>query len=175
MSRDLNLKILSYYKKSTMKKLIKIFGSDSVFLFPNSKVVGLSYNHQDRKLRSVFEKIPFKETQQLYITPPHFIKIIFNLVTLGIRPNLEISTELPDDVKQDFDRIIHYLYRQKDLYALEQLEQKLDEIEEEYGASLVSISYVNNQKRNSLRANGILFTDPTSIDLIDQILTLRGL
>lgn len=53
--------------------------------------MGLSYNYEDRKLKTVFERIPFNEVQQLYITPPHFVRIIYNLVTLGITPKIETN------------------------------------------------------------------------------------
>jgi len=175
MSHNLNLKILSIYKNSTVQKLIRIFGEDCVYPFPKSKAVGLSYNYADKKLNTVFEKIPFNETQQLYITQYHFVRIIYNLVNLGIRPTIDTSIELSFEDKQVLDRALYSLYKTKDTEMLLKLQHTLEQFEEEYGASLASISFFYKNERISLKANGILFTDQNSISLTDEILNYRGL
>ncbi|WP_336865288.1 hypothetical protein [Peribacillus frigoritolerans] len=175
MSRNLNLKIMSIYKSSTIKKLTKIFGEDYVFPLPKSKAVGLSYNYDDRELKTVFEKIPFNETQQLYITPSHFLRIIFNLITLGIKPSIDTNIELSYEDKQLLERGIYNLYKTKDPETLLELQHILEEIEEEQGAYLASVSFFNNNERVSLKANGIIFTDQSTINLTDEILNYRAL
>ncbi|MGW9164930.1 hypothetical protein ACWGPZ_26770 [Priestia megaterium] len=173
--------MINIYKKSTMKKLIKIFGKDYVFQFPMSKVVGLSYNYEDRKLKTVFENIPFNETQQLYITPTQFVKIIVNLSSLGLRTHVETNIEIPEEDKSSLNRLIHNLRRDATLgiksndKIINDINIKLEELKEEYGASISSISYFNGKDHISLKANGILFTDQNSIELTDKILTFRGI
>lgn len=186
MSQDLNLKLISFYKKSTIKKLIKIFGEDYVFPLPQVKAVGLSYNYEDRKLKTLFKKIPFKETEQFYISPKQFLRIIRNLVYKGIKPHINMNIELPEEVKESLSRIMHELLSERERAFMEirdldlkmywnALEDILDYLGEEYGADITSVSYYNGEERISIQANGILFTDMNSISLTDEILNFRGI
>lgn len=165
------IKMLEVFSETGLFKLSKIFGSENVVYFPKSSIAGVKYDYTTNKLPAIMRKVPFSHSQQFMITPSRFADIILNLTIKGYRPNYTLNHT--DIDKEDLNKLNEKISSVRKIPTKESrdlLLQELFKLEDEYDASIESVSFFNKQNRITIKANGILFAPENSLHITDELL-----
>ncbi|HFT5902385.1 TPA: hypothetical protein ACGSMF_003511 [Bacillus cereus] len=164
------IKIMEIFNKRGLNKLNKIFGPDNIVYLPKSSLAGIKYDYDNNKLQYVMEKIPFSVTQQFIITPNKFADIILNLCKKGYNPNCKFyHTSIDENDLENFRIKLKKIRTEPNQNTKKALLEVLLYLENEYDTFIESITFYSNNERYNIQANGILFSESTSLEITDEI------
>ncbi|MGF2614202.1 hypothetical protein FZC84_16810 [Rossellomorea vietnamensis] len=169
---DQQVKLFKLYNQESVKSLSNIFGQDSIVKFNDSNIVGIKYDYDKNKLKNIMQMAPFTLIQQLIITSHHFVNIIEKIGSKGYRPNITLSTEIPEEemklLREYIFRISRPNINGKKYGQL--ILKEINRLEFEYEVELESVSFTSNNERIVLRNNGIVFANENSFNLAGELL-----
>ncbi|EJQ03213.1 hypothetical protein IE3_05584 [Bacillus cereus BAG3X2-1] len=166
------IKMLEVFGKSGVNKLYKIFGPDNIVYLPKSSLAGIKYDYNNNKLKYIMEKIPFSHTQQFIVTPNKFVDIILNLCSKGYKPTCKFfHTDIDPHDLDSFNVKMQIMRQNPNIETKNALLNELYKLEEEYGTFIEALSFFIDNERITIQANGILFSNSTSLEATDDLFT----
>lgn len=166
------LKMFKVFNPNSLMSLNNIFGENNIIGFDKSNIVGIKYDYENNHLKCIMKKIPFTLTQQLIITSQHFVDIIGNIGSKGLRSNIGLNMEIPDEEMQQLNEYIFKISKpkaDKKIYK-ELIFDEIIRLEEEYGVEIESVSFTDQNKRILFKNNGIVFADEESLEVAGEVL-----